>query len=174
MRLLAALLLAAVAASSYAEESEERNGDNGGNVKQLQVALQKARAQAASHAEGTASIVGGTEADNAAIAPNPSAPAPSAQCRFGWSVTGAVIDFGAGITGSEWDEICGLWLAAQQTTGTAKNEAAAAAFCLTMKKAKVKSPTCDTWDQGQMVVKVEMNDNQAEIVFGGAGTGGRD
>ena len=173
MRILIATLLFAVTLAVTAGEYE--NEDNGGDIQQLQVALQKAKAKASadSHAEGSASIVGGEEADNAAIAPNPSAPAPSAQCRFGWSVTGAVIDFGAGITGSEWDEICGLWLAAQQTTGSAKDEAAAAAFCLTMRKAKVKSPTCDTWDQGQMVVKVEMNDNQAEIVFGGVGSGGR-
>jgi hypothetical protein len=83
--------------------------------------------------------------------------------------------FGAGITASEWDEICGLWLAAQQTSGDARSEAAAAAFCLTMKKAKVRSPTCEDWHIAQSegrdatVTKVVMNENQADIRFGGAG-----
>lgn len=108
--------------------------------------------------------------EGVAIAPNPSAPPPSAQCRYGWSVTGAVVEFGMGVTGSDWDEICGLWLAAQQTTGEAKSEAASAAFCLTMKKAKVASPTCASWDKGQGELRVEMNQNQAAVVFGGAGT----
>jgi hypothetical protein len=85
-------------------------------------------------------------------------------------VTGAVVEFGVGVTGSDWDEICGLWLAAQQTTGDAKAEAASAAFCLTMKKAQVASPTCASWDKGQGELKVVLNQNQAAVVFGGAGT----
>lgn len=147
--------------------------DNSTNQKAIAVQVQKAKASAS--ADGSAYIEAAPipkPAANAAIAPNPSAPAPSAQCRFGWGVTGAGVAFGAGITASEWDEICGLWLAAQQTTGAAKSEAAAAAFCLTMKKAKVHSPTCTTWDQGQQVVQVEMNDNRANVSFGGAGYGG--
>lgn len=147
--------------------------DNSETTKQIAVQAQKAKAS--SHADGSAVINEAPAAkipDPAAIAPNPSAPAPSAQCRFGWGVTGAGVAFGAGITASEWDEICGLWLAAQQTTGAAKSEAAAAAFCLTMKKAKVHSPTCLAWDQGQQVVQVDMNENRANISFGGAGYGG--
>lgn len=112
----------------------------------------------------------------AAIAPNPNAPPPSAQCRFANSVTGAVPQFGIGITASEWDRICGLWLAAQQTTGDAQTEAAAAAFCLTMKDAGVYSATCFDWEEGQnalmMSKPVLMNDNQATVVFGGSGSGG--
>lgn len=147
--------------------------DNSTNQKAIAVQVQKAKASA--QADGSAVINQAPAAkipDPAAIAPNPSAPAPSAQCRFGWGVTGAGVAFGAGITASEWDEICGLWLAAQQTTGKAKSEAAAAAFCLTMKKAKVHSPTCLEWDQGQQVVQVDMNENRANISFGGAGYGG--
>lgn len=156
MRVIAALLLMAVAVSSAA-----------GGYERERVERQKQKAIAM--ADGSAAVtINGDDA--AAIAPNPSAPPPSAQCRFGWGVTGAGVGFGAGITASEWDEICGLWLAAQQTTGEAKREAAAAAFCLTMKKAKVQSPTCKDWEQGQGVLAVEMNDNKAAVVFGGVGT----
>lgn len=152
---------------------------------QLQLQLQKAQATAKAAAAAKASAgaaakaksgdsssslaTGSVSYDAAAIAPNPSAPPPSAQCRYGWSITGAVVEFGAGITGSDWDEICGLWLAAQQTTGDAKVEAASAAFCLTMKKAKVMSPTCAMWDQGQGELRVTMSENRAAISFGGVG-----
>lgn len=159
------LLLTAVVSTAMAGEYRRQEG---GQQKQIAVQAQKAQAQA----DGSAVIT--SDDDAAAIAPNPSAHAPSAQCRYGWSVTGAGVGFGAGISASEWDEICGLWMAAQQTTGTARDEAAAAAYCLTMKKAKVKSATCSDWDNGQnlmMAKKVEMNENQAEIVFGGVGSG---
>lgn len=152
--------------------------DNSTNVKQIGIQVQKAKAKA-SAGGGSVEL---NEApipkpeENAAIAPDPSAPPPSAQCRYGWSVTGAAIPFGAGITASEWDEICGLWLAAQQTTGEAKKEAAAAAFCLTMKKAQVKSPVCVAWENGQGMTNppVELNDmNKASISFGGVGASAR-
>jgi len=103
------------------------------------------------------------------IAPNPSAPPPSAQCRYAWSATLGLQEFGTGITASEWDRICGLWMAAQQTTGAAKQEAAAAAFCITMKDAGVKSKVCETWEDGQGTAEVVMNDNKADVRFGGAG-----
>jgi hypothetical protein len=64
-------------------------------------------------------------------------------------------------------------MAAQQTTGDARQEAASAAFCLTMKRSKVSSEVCKTWEMGQGKAAVAMNENQAEIVFGGVGTGGR-
>lgn len=163
MKTLLGVILLALASTALAGEYRQTP-----RMKQVGVQVQKAQAVA----DGSAVINEAPipkPADAPAIAPNPSAPPPSAQCRFGWGVTGAGVGFGAGLTASEWDEICGLWLAAQQTTGEAKQEAAAAAFCLTMKKAKVHSPTCLAWDQGQQVVAVEMNDNQADIRFGGAG-----
>jgi len=60
-------------------------------------------------------------------------------------------------------------MAAQQTTGAAKQEAAAAAFCITMKDAGVKSKVCETWEDGQGTAEVVMNDNKADVRFGGAG-----
>lgn len=109
------------------------------------------------------------DVEAAAIAPNPYAHAPSAQCRFGWSVTGAVVPFGAGVSGSEWDRICGLWMAAQQTIGDAQTEAAAAAFCLTMKDAGVQSKVCATWADDQQA-QVTMSDLPAGVIFSGAGS----
>ncbi len=168
MKLIAVLLLAIAASSSSASE-RERNND-----RQQQMAVQVAKA---SGGGATVTVTGDPDDDAAAIAPNPSAPAPSAQCRFGWSVTGAAVPFGAGITASEWDEICGLWLAAQQVTGEARREAAAAAFCLTMKKAKVKSPTCVDWANGQGMTTTEVAldpQQRPSIDFGGVGSyGGR-
>ena len=112
------------------------------------------------------------------VAANPNAHPPSAQCRFGESGTLGVQEFGLGYSGSFWDRICGLWLAAQKTTGDARDEAATAAFCLTMKDAGVQSPTCVDWstEQGTLMVaaekRVQMSDNKATIVFGGSGSGG--
>ncbi len=165
MRILSAFVLFILATAVAGSEYErQRNGNTN------QVAVQVQKAQAA----GSAVINGASipkPADAPAIAPNPSAHSPSAQCRYGWSVTGAGVGFGAGISASEWDEICGLWMAAQQTTGDARQEAANAAFCLTMKKAKVQSRTCADWDNGQdlmMAKQVEMNTNDASIIFTGA------
>ena len=166
MKTLLGIILLALASTALAGEYRQTPRN-----KQIAVQVQKAQATA----DGSAVINEAPAAkipDPAAIAPNPSAPPPSAQCRFGWGVTGAGVAFGAGITASEWDEICGLWLAAQQTTGEAKSEAAAAAFCLTMKKAKVHSPTCETWKAGQGQAEVVMNDNRANVSFGGAGYSG--
>ncbi len=167
---IAALLL--ISSSVWASEYERQR-----TPQQKQVGVQVAKASQHVQVDGNPTTVSGdqNDYDAAAIAPNPSAHAPSAQCRYGWSVTGAGVGFGAGISASEWDEICGLWMAAQQTTGPARDEAAAAAYCLTMKKAKVRSPTCVDWDNGQgmMAQKVEMNTNEADIVFGGVGAGGR-
>jgi hypothetical protein len=167
MRLLAALLLF-VASSAMAGGPLIDNSTN-----QKQHAIQVAKASQQMKVDGSPTTVTGSDYDAAAIAPNPSAHAPSAQCRYGWSVTGAGVGFGAGISASEWDDICGLWMAAQQTTGDARQEAASAAFCLTMKRSKVSSEVCKTWEMGQGKAAVAMNENQAEIVFGGVGTGGR-
>ncbi len=166
MRLLAALLLAAVASSSMASERERQRPPQQ-NVKQ--VGIQVAKATQHMQVDGSPTTVSGGDYDAAAIAPNPSAHAPSAQCRYGWSVTGAGVGFGAGISASEWDDICGLWMAAQQTTGDARQEAASAAFCLTMKRSKVSSKVCEAWVLGQGKAAVAMNSNDATIVFTGAG-----
>ncbi len=163
MRLLAALLLAAVASSSMASERERQRPPQQ-NVKQI--GIQVAKAQQHVQVDGSPTT---SDYEAAAIAPNPSAHAPSAQCRYGWSVTGAGVGFGAGISASEWDDICGLWMAAQQTTGDARQEAASAAFCLTMKRSKVSSKVCEAWEMGQGEAAVAMNSNDATIVFTGAG-----
>ncbi len=164
MRVLVTIFLFAFSATIIAEEYRERPN------RMEQAQFQKMKA--VTMADGSAAITNEGD-DAAAIAPNPSAHAPSAQCRYGTSVTGAGIGFGAGISVSDWDEICGLWMAAQQTTGDARREAAAAAFCLTMKKAKVHSPTCAEWEGGQGVVKVQMDKaNPGSVRFGGVGSGG--
>lgn len=167
MRVLLGVLLLTLAGTAFAGEYRE-------SPRNKQIAMQVQKAQAKASVEGS-SLSAPTHYDNdpGAIAPNPSAHAPSAQCRYGWSVTGAGPVFGAGISASEWDEICGLWMAAQQTTGPARDEAAAAAYCLTMKKAKVHSPTCVDWEQGQGVAKVDMDKaNPGSVRFGGVGSGG--
>ena len=163
---IAIFLLTAVISTAMASEYERQQPP-----RQKQIGIQVAKASQHVKVDGSPTTVTGDTHDYeaAAIAPNPSAHAPSAQCRYGWSVTGAGVGFGAGISASDWDEICGLWMAAQQTTGTARSEAAAAAYCLTMKKAGVFSPTCADWQQGQGMARVEMGANQADIVFGGAG-----
>lgn len=168
MRLLATLLLF-VASSAMAGGPLIDNSTN-----QKQHAIQVAKASQHVKVDGSPTTVTGAtnDYDAAAIAPNPSAHAPSAQCRYGWSVTGAGVGFGAGVSASEWDDICGLWMAAQQTTGDARQEAASAAFCLTMKRSKVSSKVCEAWEMGQGKAPVAMNTNEADIVFGGAGTGG--
>jgi len=134
------------------------------------LSLAKAQAVAAAGAKAGGGSVTQGDVDAAAVSPNPSAHAPSAQCRYGTSVTGAGIGFGAGISVSDWDRICGLWMAAQQTTGTAQKEAAAAAFCLTMQDAGVHSKVCEEWNKGQGEAEVAMNGNEAKIVFSGANT----
>lgn len=179
MRLLAALLLSALVSSAMASEYERErqrppqakahaSAKAGALAVAAPITLVKSSPSSIIEASAPPKIP-----DNAAIAPNPHAAPPSAQCRFGWSLTGAVVEFGIGASGSEWDRICGLWLAAQQTVGTARDEAAAAAFCLTMKDAGVQSETCFDWENGQnalaMTHKVEMNDNQAAVVFSGSG-----
>ena len=163
MRLLAALLLFAVTSSSMAGEYERQRPPQQ-NVKQI--GIQVTKAQQHMQVDGSPTT---NDYEAAAIAPNPSAHAPSAQCRYGWSVTGAGVGFGAGISASEWDDICGLWMAAQQTTGDARQEAASAAFCLTMKRSKVSSKVCEAWEMGQGKAAVAMNSNDATIVFTGAG-----
>ena len=178
MKLFAALLLSTLVSSAMASEYErerqrppQKKVEQTANQKML--AVQVAKASQLVKVDGASVELQEAPAakipDPAAIAPNPSAHAPSAQCRYGWSVTGAVTAFGAGISGSEWDEICGLWMAAQQTTGAARDEAAAAAFCLTMKRSGVHSPTCAEWLRGQGEAEVVMNSNDADIVFTGAG-----
>jgi hypothetical protein len=142
--------------------------DNSTNQAQAQVAVQVAKASQQIKVDGSPTTVTGSDYDAAAIAPNPMAHSPSAQCRYGTSVTGAAVGFGAGISVSDWDRICGLWMAAQQTTGAAQKEAAAAAFCLTMQDAKVHSEVCVAWEKGQGQADVAMNTNEAQIVFGGA------
>jgi hypothetical protein len=167
MKVLLGIVLFALVGAAVASEYRRQEG---GQQKQIGIQIQKAKAQQ------SLTVNGDEESEAAAIAPNPYAHAPSAQCRYGWSVTGAGVGFGAGISASEWDKICGLWMAAQQTTGEAQQEAAAAAFCLTMKDAGVQSAVCVDWNNGQnlmMSKKVELNDNRATIVFGGAGDGGR-
>lgn len=156
MRTIAALLLFAVASATVASEYERQRPPQ-----HKQVSVQTV--------DGSPITVTGSDYEAAAIAPNPSAHAPSAQCRYGWSVTGAGVGFGAGISASEWDDICGLWMAAQQTTGDARQEAASAAFCLTMKRSKVSSKVCEAWEMGQGEAAVAMNSNDAAIVFTGAG-----
>jgi len=164
MRAFLGAVLFVVAGAALAGGYEDQRS------RDIHIQAQKAKSMA--KAEGAASVTNANpvDVDAAAVAPNPSAHAPSAQCRYGWSVTGAGVGFGAGISASEWDEICGLWMAAQQTTGPARDEAAAAAYCLTMKKARVHSPTCDKWNQGQGVAKVDMNGNRATVAFTGVGT----
>lgn len=164
---IAILLLTAVVTTTMASEYERQRPPQQ-NVKQVGIQVAKATQQMKVDGSPTSN-----DYDAAAIAPNPSAHAPSAQCRYGWSVTGAGVGFGAGISASEWDDICGLWMAAQQTTGDARQEAASAAFCLTMKRSKVSSKVCEAWEMGQGKAEVAMNENQADIVFGGVGTGGR-
>lgn len=164
MRLLATLLLF-VASSAMAGGPLIDNSTN-----QKASAIQVAKASQHVQVDGSpTTLTESHDYDAAAIAPNPSAHAPSAQCRYGWSVTGAGVGFGAGISASEWDDICGLWMAAQQTTGDARQEAASAAFCLTMKRSKVSSKVCEAWEMGQGEAAVAMNDNDAAIVFTGAG-----
>lgn len=84
-----------------------------------------------------------------AIAPDLSAPAPTAGCRYsqGFSMAGSVIAGSGSIghTTSEWDEICGLWMAAKQSGGDAKATATVAAYCLTMERAGVAVKECDGW-----------------------------
>lgn len=165
MKLLATLLLAAVASSSMASEYERQPPP-----RQERHAIQVAKASQHVKVDGSpTTLTESHDYEAAAIAPNPSAHAPSAQCRYGWSVTGAGVGFGAGISASEWDDICGLWMAAQQTTGDARQEAASAAFCLTMKRSKVSSKVCEAWEMGQGKAAVAMNANDALIMFTGAG-----
>jgi len=157
---------------------------------QGQSQAQKASAAAASKANAAALGVGVAGAaagviyapniaaakipDNSAIAPNPSAAPPSAACWIGASVTAAVMEFGIGVSGMEWDPICGLWLAAQQVDGPPQKEAATAAFCMTMKKANVNSVTCTKWheDQTEYLVGLDSN-NRADVVFSPSGGYGR-
>lgn len=111
----------------------------------------------------------------AAMAPNPSAAPPSASCWIGASVTAAVSEFGIGVSGMEWDAICGLWLAAQQVAGEPQKEAATAAFCMTMEKAKVQSVSCVNWskDQTLMANLIELDpDHRANVSFSGSGSNG--
>lgn len=98
-----------------------------------------------------------------AIAPNPHAAPPSASCWIGASITAAVSEFGIGISGMEWDPICGLWLAAQQVEGEPQNEAATAAFCMTMEKAEVASLTCKDWAETQEAAVRLDPDHRADI-----------
>ena len=163
---IALFFLTAVVTTAMASEYERQR-----TPQQKQIGIQVAKASQHVKVDGSPTTVAGATHDYeaAAIAPNPSAHAPSAQCRYGWSVTGAGVGFGAGISASEWDDICGLWMAAQQTTGDARQEAASAAFCLTMKRSKVSSKVCEAWEMGQGKAAVAMNSNDAAIVFTGAG-----
>ncbi len=163
---IAILSLAALVTTTMASEYERQQPP-----RQQQIGVQVAKASQHVKVDGNPTTVTGATNDYeaAAIAPNPSAHSPSAQCRYGWSVTGAGVGFGAGVSASEWDDICGLWMAAQQTTGDARQEAASAAFCLTMKRSKVSSKVCEAWEMGQGKAAVAMGTNDASIVFTGAG-----
>ena len=181
MRLLAALLLATVASSAMAFGDYIDNSDKAG-AKASAKASASAKAGALAVAAPITLVKSSPSATIQAAAPakapdippivaSATAAPPSAQCRFGWGGQFGVQEFGFGISGSDWDRICGLWLAAQQTTGTASNEAATAAYCLTMQDAKVHSATCADWENGQnlaMAEKVKLNDRGATVVFGGS------
>lgn len=171
--LLGAILLSwAVAALAFGDFE-----DNSQHVKQIGVQVQKAKAgaKAKAKASGGSAELSVQEAkipDPSAIAPNPHAAPPSASCWIGASVTAAVSEFGIGVSGMEWDPICGLWLAAQQVEGEAQNEATTAAFCMTMEKAGVKNKTCDGWKEGQYTHVALDPDNRAAVVYQGGNLGG--
>lgn len=120
--------------------------------------------------------IAGDEAPNIPpVVASATAHQPSAQCRYGLGGQFGVQEFGFGLSTSQWDEICGLWMAAQLTTGVASNQAATAAYCLTFKKAGVSNATCADWDNGQnmaMAKEVEQGERKAHVVFGGSGNGG--
>lgn len=151
--------------------------DNSNNAKAAAGALAVAAPVMVLKASPNVTIEGATEAEQnfPVVVASATAHPPSAQCRFGLGAQFGVQEFGIGVSGSEWDRICGLWLAAQQTTGDASNEAATAAYCLTMKDAEVHSETCASWENGQNLAKnraVALNDERAVVVFGGSGNGG--
>ncbi len=99
--------------------------------------------------------------------PDLSQAAPTAACIKTWSVSGGVtaaIGIGGGASGYVWDEICGLWTAARETTGTAREAAGKAAFCMTLEKAGVEDATCDSWTEKQdalSAAKVEKRGERA-------------
>lgn len=95
------------------------------------------------------SVITYEAAASSAIAPDVNAPNPTAQCRYsqGFSIAGSVVVGGGSIghTTSEYDAICGLWMAVSQTTGEAKILATTAAYCLTMEEAGVEVTPCNGW-----------------------------
>jgi hypothetical protein len=88
-------------------------------------------------------------AASSAIAPDVNAPDPTADCRFsqGFSVAGSAVMAGGSIghSTSEYDPICGAWMAASQTTGNAKTVATTVAYCMTMEETGVEVAQCDDW-----------------------------
>ena len=88
-------------------------------------------------------------AASSAIAPDMNAPDPTAQCRFsqGFSIAGSgVVASGSiGHSTSEYDAICGAWMASSQTTGNAKTVATTVAYCLTMDEAGIDVAQCEDW-----------------------------
>lgn len=164
------------------QDQQQGQGQAQGQAQgQLQGQAQKAKAQAAAGAlavSGSGIYAPNTGADipdPAAMAPNPHAAPPSASCWIGASVTAAVSEFGIGVSGMEWDPICGLWLAAQQVAGEPQKEAATAAFCMTMEKANVQSVACVDWskDQTLMANLVELDpNNRANVDASLTGTRG--
>lgn len=95
------------------------------------------------------SVVTYEAAASSAIAPDTNAPDPTAQCRFsqGFSVAGSAVMAGGSIghSTSEYDPICGAWMAASQTTGNAKTVATTVAYCMTMEETGVEVAECDDW-----------------------------
>ena len=95
------------------------------------------------------SVITYEAAASSAIAPDMNAPDPTAQCRFsqGFSIAGSAVMAGGslGHSTSEYDAICGAWMAASQTTGVAKATATTVAYCMTMEEAEVDVAQCDGW-----------------------------
>ncbi len=95
------------------------------------------------------SVITYEAAASSAIAPDVNAPDPTADCRFsqGFSVAGSAVMAGGSIghSTSEYDPICGAWMAASQTTGKAKATATTVAYCMTMEEAEVDVAQCDGW-----------------------------
>jgi len=95
------------------------------------------------------SVVTYEAAASSAIAPDMNAPDPTAQCRFsqGFSIAGSgVVASGSiGHSTSEYDPICGAWMASSQTTGNAKTVATTVAYCLTMDEAGIDVAQCEDW-----------------------------
>lgn len=155
-------------------QGQKQGQGQGQGQQQGQAALGVGVAGAAAGVIYAPNIAAAKIPDPAAMAPNPHAAPPSASCWIGASVTAAISEFGIGVSGMEWDPICGLWLAAQQVAGEPQKEAATAAYCMTMAKAKVQSRSCVNWDKDQTLMETLVAldpDNRARVTFDGSGGG---